>query len=73
MNGHSTVVRKPIGKIKIVKYHRTPRGVLYNIGDIFDYYSIFTTNGCNCGGAVAKQSYRIKGGTIPLDKAIILK
>lgn len=74
MPGISTVIKQPIGKIKMVKYYKSPKGALYEKDQIIDYYSIMVTKGCNCNGNnLPRKSYRIKGGTIPFDKAVIIK
>jgi hypothetical protein len=74
MPGISTVIKKPIGKIKMVKPYKSPKGVLYEKDQILDYYSVLVTKGCNCNGnSLPKKSYRVKSGTIPFDKAVILK
>lgn len=73
MNGINTVARKPSGRIKIIKNHKTPRGVMFRVGEIYDQYGVFTVGGgCNCGDNKAKKSFRVKGGTIPYEKAVII-
>ncbi len=57
----------------MVKFYKSPRGVLYYIDQILDYYSILTTSGCNCTGLKNEKRYKIKNGTIPFSKAVILK
>jgi hypothetical protein len=73
INGHSMVVKKPIGQIKMIKNHISPKGTPYTINQVLDYYSINTTNACNCAGGSVKKTFRIKGGSIPYEKAIVLK
>ena len=74
MNGINTVTRKPSGRIKIIKNHKTPRGVMFRVGEIYDQYGVFTTGSCTCGGNIGgvKKSFRVKGGTIPYEKAVII-
>ena len=73
MPGIYTAIKKPIGKIKMVKFYKSPSGVLYQIDQILDYYTILTTTGCNCGGLKKEKRYKIKNGTIPFSKAVIIK
>ena len=73
MPGIYTAIKKPIGKIKMVKFYKSPRGVLYYIDQILDYYSILTTSGCNCTGLKNEKRYKKKNCTIPFSKAVILK
>jgi hypothetical protein len=74
MNGHSIVVKQPIGKIKVTKTHKTPLGKIFTENQVLDYYSIFTTKPCNCGNDTkSRKSYRVKGGTIPFEKAIVVE
>lgn len=74
MPGLSTVLKQPIGKIKMIKFYKTPKGILYEKDQVLDYYSILVTTGCSsCGNTGQKKSYRIKSGSIPFDKAVILK
>ena len=74
MPGISTVIKQPIGKIKMLKFYKTPKGVLFEKDQVLEYYSIFVTTGCSsCGNTGQKKSYRVKGGSIPFDKAVILK
>jgi hypothetical protein len=73
MNGINTVIKKPTGRIKIIKNHKTSRGVMFRVGEIYDQYGVFTTNsGCNCGDNKPNKSFRVKGGTIPYEKAVIV-
>ena len=73
-NLNSTVVRTPIGKIKMVKYHQIPNGRIFMINEVLDYYGTFTVNeGCICdGSAKAVQTYRVQGGNVPIEKAMII-
>jgi hypothetical protein len=73
MPGIYTAIKKPIGKIKMVKFYKSPRGVLYYIDQILDYYSILTTSGCNCTGLKNEKRYKKKNCTIPFSKSDILK
>jgi hypothetical protein len=74
MPGLSTVVKQPAGKIKMIKFYKTSKGLLFEKDQVLDYYSIFVTTGCSsCGSTVQKKSYRVKGASIPFDKAVILK
>lgn len=75
MNGINTVIKKPTGKIKIIKNHRTHRGLIFKVGEIHDQYGVFTTGNCNCGGNIGgvKKSFRVKGGLIPYEKAVIVE
>ncbi len=74
MPGIYTAIKKPVGQIKMTKPYKSPKGVLYMKDQVIDYYSILTTSGCNCGGVKKnKKSYRIKNGSIPFDKAVIVK
>jgi hypothetical protein len=73
INGHSIVFKKPAGQIKIIINHITPGGKQYVADQVFDYYSINTTNSCNCSNNTPRKFFRIKGGLIPYEKAIIIK
>lgn len=73
INGHSMVIKKPIGKIKMVKNHISPKGTAYTVDQVLEYYSINTINSCNCSGGGVRKSFRVKGGSIPYEKAMILK
>ena len=73
-NLDSTVIRTPIGKIKMVKYHQIPNGRIFMINEVLDYYGMLTVNkGCACdGSATVVQTYKVQGGNIPIEKAMIL-
>jgi len=67
------IVRTPVGKIKIVRYHKGVTGRVYSIGEEYDYYGIMTTKRCNCQGGGVIQKYRLLNESIPLNKAVVLK
>lgn len=73
-NLDNTVIRKPIGKIKVIKYHQIPNGRIFMINEILDYYGVLAVNkGCACdGSATIVQNYRVQGGNIPIEKAMII-
>lgn len=73
MNGHSIVTKKPLGKIKLTSDHVSLNGNKYKEGQIFEYYAIFVKSECgSCGKQGYKKTYKIKGGNIPFEKAIII-
>ena len=75
MNGLDIVKRKAIGKIRMTKYHQVNgSGRIFMINEELEYFGILTTtSGCGCDGSLKnEQSYKIQGGVIPFEKAIIL-
>ena len=73
MSGHSMVVKKPLGKIKLIKDHTTLDGTKYKSGSVYEYYAVFVKSECgSCGQQGYKKTYKIKGGNIPFEKAVII-
>jgi hypothetical protein len=71
---NSTVTRTPKGKIKMTKYHQIPGGRIFMINEEVQYYGTLTTStGCGCDGSLQTiQNYKVEGGMIPFDKAVII-
>lgn len=73
MSGHSIVTKKPLGKIKLTTDHVALNGTRYKQGQVFEYYAVLVKSECSsCGNQGYKKTYKIKGGNIPFEKAIII-
>ena len=67
------VIRKPKGRIRVIKRHRSPKGLIFSVGEEYDYFSIVERRECNCGGKKGKLLYKLyktNRGLIPIVKAI---
>ena len=75
MNGLSIVTKQVIGKIRMTKYHQIGAGRIFMINEELPYYGTLTTkSGCMCDGSYKEiQNYKIDGGSIPIEKAIIIE
>lgn len=74
MNGLSTVTKTVVGRIRMTKYHQMGAGRIFMINEELDYYGILTKmSGCSCDGSLKEErSYKIQGGSIPVEKAMII-
>lgn len=66
------VIKKPRGKINVIKRHRTPKGIIFQPNEIHEYYSIIERRDCGCNGKRGKLLYKLyktRKGLIPINKA----
>ena len=71
------VIRKPLGKIRVIKEHRTPRGKIFKVGEEHYYYSIIERRDCPCNNSGRKgkllfKLYKTRKGLIITERAIII-
>ena len=69
------IQRKPKGKIQIVSRSRSPKGKIFNVGEIYEYYSITERrSACGCNkGYVMYKVYETDYGSVPTTKAILVQ
>lgn len=68
------VTRKPKGKIQITSRSRSPKGKIFRVGEVYEYYSIVERRSeCGCSkGYIMYKVYETDYGSVPTSKAIIL-
>lgn len=69
------IKRKPKGKIQIIARSRSPKGKIFKVGEVYDYYSIVERRSdCGCTrGYVMYKVYETDYGTVPTTKAILIQ
>ena len=66
------VIRKPKGRIRVLKRHRSPKGKIFSTGEEYDWFGIVERRECGCNGKKGKLMYKLyktRYGLIPTTKA----
>jgi hypothetical protein len=73
LQGRNIVDKKPLGKIRLITDHISPNGQRYKKDQVFEYYAVYVKSECgSCGKQGYNKTYKVKGGNIPFEKAIII-